>query len=153
QRSGPSTGMPTKMEQSDLGFVLSAGHGDTPRLVIAPANVADCYELMIQAFNMADRYQMPVIFLTDQSLTARVESVDRSVFKPLPLQGRLEARVKGQQTRNNHYGHLAEPVAVGVEGHDYARYAYAENGISPLSTPGSGAPVYTATGLEHNQHG
>lgn len=153
QRSGPSTGMPTKMEQSDLSFVLSAGHGDTPRMVIAPANVADCYELIVLAFNMADRYQMPVIFLTDQSLTARVESVENSVFKPQPLQGRLEARFTGQELTDGHYGHLAEPVAVGADVHEYARYAYADNGISPLSTPGSGAPVYTATGLEHNQHG
>ncbi len=153
QRSGPSTGMPTKMEQSDLSFALAAGHGDTPRIVLAPANVADCYALMVQAFNLADRYQMPVLFLTDQSLTARVESVDRSVFRPLPLQGRLEARLPGQETTNGHYGHLSEPVAVGAQVRDYARYAYADNGISPLSTPGAGAPVYTATGLEHNQHG
>src|SRR5437660_9902284 len=85
QRAGPSTGMPTKMEQSDLSFALSAGHGDTPRIVLAPANVADCYSMMIQAFNMADRYQMPVIFMTDQSLTARVESVDRDAFQPMGL--------------------------------------------------------------------
>src|SRR5215467_10807919 len=95
QRSGPSTGMPTKMEQSDLGFVLSAGHGDTPRIVLAPANVADCYSMMIQAFNMADRYQMPVIFMTDQSLTARVESVDHSVFKPMEIQERIQFSAHG----------------------------------------------------------
>jgi 2-oxoglutarate ferredoxin oxidoreductase subunit alpha len=153
QRSGPSTGMPTKMEQSDLSFALSAGHGDTPRIVLAPANVADCYSMMIQAFNLADRYQMPVIFLTDQSLTARVESVDRSAFQPMELQGRLEVRSTDQQT-NAVYGHLAEPVAAGVASpHDYARYAYSDTGISPISTPGAGALVYTATGLEHNQHG
>ncbi len=153
QRSGPSTGMPTKMEQSDLSFALSAGHGDTPRIVMAPANVADCYELMVLAFNMAERYQIPVIFLTDQSLTARVESVDRQAFKPLALQGRLEALLPGQQPAVEHYGHFAEPVAVASDTHSYARYAYSTSGISPLSTPGAGAPVYTATGLEHNSHG
>ncbi|HEY0754860.1 MAG TPA: 2-oxoacid:acceptor oxidoreductase subunit alpha [Ktedonobacteraceae bacterium] len=154
QRSGPSTGMPTKMEQSDLSFVLSAGHGDTPRIVLAPADVADCYSMMIQAFNMADRYQMPVIFMTDQSLTARVESVDRNAFQILELQGRLEARSANQEG-SGFYGHIAEPVplSVGAGAHDFARYSYAETGISPISTPGSGAPVYTATGLEHNQHG
>ena len=83
QRAGPSTGMPTKMEQSDLSFALHASHGDTPRMIVAPANVADCYSLIITAFNMAERYQMPVIFLTDQSLTARVESVDRAA-RPHP---------------------------------------------------------------------
>src|SRR5690348_4569468 len=79
QRAGPSTGMPTKMEQSDLSFALHAGHGDTPRMIVAPASVADCYSLMVLAFNLAERYQMPVLFLTDQSLTARVESVDANV--------------------------------------------------------------------------
>ncbi len=153
QRGGPSTGLPTKMEQSDLSFVLSASHGDTPRIVIAPADVADCYRLIIQAFNMADRYQMPVIFLTDQSLTARVEDVDRGIFKPMPLQGRLEAHPEGSEVKNGHYGHIAEPVATSVGAHGYARYAASDTGISPISTPGAGSLVYTATGLEHNEHG
>src|SRR5262249_19357775 len=90
QRAGPSTGMPTKMEQSDLSFALNAGHGDTPRIVVAPASVADCYTLMVQAFNLAERYQMPVLFLTDQSLTARVESVDANIFQPLPIEERAQ---------------------------------------------------------------
>src|SRR5579863_1364081 len=90
QRAGPSTGMPTKMEQSDLSFALNASHGDTPRMVVAPASVADCYGLMITAFNMAERYQMPVLFLTDQSLTARVESVERNAFQPMAVERRLE---------------------------------------------------------------
>lgn len=153
QRGGPSTGLPTKMEQSDLSFVLSAGHGDAPRIVIAPADVADCYRLIIQAFNMADRYQIPVIFLTDQSLTARVEDVDRNVFQPIALQGRLEAHPVGSELADGHYGHVAEPVATTASAHDYARYAYTDSGISPISTPGSGSLIYTATGLEHNQHG
>ena len=153
QRGGPSTGLPTKMEQADLSFVLSAGHGDAPRIVIAPADVADCYRMMIQAFNMADRYQMPVIFLTDQSLTARVEDVERSAFQPMEIQGRLEAQREGSEAVNGHYGHVAEPVTTTASAHDYARYAYTDTGISPISTPGAGALVYTATGLEHNQHG
>src|SRR5947209_8099594 len=90
QRAGPSTGMPTKMEQSDLSLALNAGHGDTPRMIVAPANVADCYTLMSLAFNMAERYQMPVLFLTDQSLTARVESLDKNIFKPMEVQRRVE---------------------------------------------------------------
>ena len=137
QRSGPSTGMPTKMEQSDLNFALNGGHGDAPRIVIAPANVADCYHLMILAFNMAERYQMPVLFLTDQSLTARVESVDRNLFQLQPLQERIQPQ---------------QQELVGV-GEPYSRYAYSESGISPIPTPGAGAPVYTATGLEHDEHG
>src|SRR5437773_323432 len=143
QRAGPSTGMPTKMEQSDLSFALNAGHGDTPRMVVAPADVADCYSLIIMAFNMAERYQMPVIFLTDQSLTARVESVDRSNFKPLEIQGRIEVSSNGASSN----GHIAEGA------HSYARYAYTASGISPTTAPGPGATAYVATGLEHDEHG
>src|SRR5256886_3549668 len=95
QRAGPSTGMPTKMEQSDLSMALHAGHGDTPRMIVAPADVADCYNLMITAFNMAERYQMPVIFLTDQSLTARVESVETSAFKPMEIEDRVKIESNG----------------------------------------------------------
>ncbi len=77
QRAGPSTGMPTKMEQSDLNLALYGAHGDTPRMVIAPAEVADCVPTTVMAFNLAERYQMPVIYLSDQSLSHRTESVPR----------------------------------------------------------------------------
>jgi 2-oxoglutarate ferredoxin oxidoreductase subunit alpha len=149
QRAGPSTGMPTKMEQSDLSFALYAGHGDTPRIVVAPANVADCYTLMVQAFNLAERYQVPVLFLTDQSLTARVESVDAHVFQPLPIEDRA------QYTNHAHNGTgQSEPALVGAGvSHGYARYEYTDSGISPISTPGSGAATYVATGLEHDERG
>jgi 2-oxoglutarate/2-oxoacid ferredoxin oxidoreductase subunit alpha len=155
QRAGPSTGMPTKMEQSDLSFALYAGHGDTPRIVVAPSNVANCYELIIQAFNMADRYQMPVIFLTDQSLTARVESVERSAFKQPQLQGRLRYDNETARSQNGHSeAQVAkqELVGVGTES-SFARYANTRSGISPISIPDSGAPAYVATGLEHDEAG
>jgi 2-oxoglutarate ferredoxin oxidoreductase subunit alpha len=138
------------MEQSDLSFALYGGHGDTPRMVVAPSDVADCYTMAILAFNMAERYQIPVIFLTDQSLTARVESVDRNRFQPQELQGRLLHSDKPQNATEE----TKVLVGAGVqEEGDYARYAYTASGISPISTPGAGAAVYTATGLEHNQHG
>ncbi len=151
QRAGPSTGMPTKMEQSDLSFALNASHGDTPRMIVAPADVADCYRLIILAFNMAERYQMPVIFLSDQSLTARVESVDRNNFKPMEIQKRIQAGQSGAST-NGHSsnGHIA---ARQVDEHSYARYAYTASGISPITAPGPGAVAYVATGLEHDEHG
>jgi 2-oxoglutarate/2-oxoacid ferredoxin oxidoreductase subunit alpha len=149
QRAGPSTGMPTKMEQSDLSFALYAGHGDTPRIVVAPASVADCYTLMVQAFNLAERYQMPVLFLTDQSLTARVESVDADVFQLLPIEERA------QYTNQAHNGtSQSEQALVGTGvSHGYARYEYTDSGVSPISTPGRGAPAYVATGLEHDEMG
>lgn len=147
QRAGPSTGMPTKMEQSDLSFALHAGHGDTPRMIVAPADVKDCYNLMVLAFNMAERYQMPVLFLTDQSLTARVESVDSSIFKPLEIQGRTEFDTQASN------GNGKTPVGAAASSHEYSRYAYTASGISPISTPGAGAATYVATGLEHDEHG
>ncbi|MFL5626901.1 MAG: 2-oxoacid:acceptor oxidoreductase subunit alpha [Ktedonobacteraceae bacterium] len=151
QRAGPSTGMPTKMEQSDLSFALNASHGDTPRIVVAPADVADCYRLIILAFNMAERYQMPVIFLSDQSLTARVESVDRNVFKPMEIQERIQAGQNGASA-NGHSsnGHSA---AKQIDEHSYARYAYTASGISPTTAPGPGSVAFVATGLEHDEHG
>jgi 2-oxoglutarate ferredoxin oxidoreductase subunit alpha len=152
QRAGPSTGMPTKMEQSDLSFALNAGHGDTPRMVVAPANVADCYSMMVLAFNMAERYQMPVVYLTDQSLTARVESVDRSAFKPLEVESRMEYVTNGNGASANGHsnGHAGAAQEV-VE--NYSRYAYTASGISPVAIPGHGGVAYTATGLEHDEHG
>jgi 2-oxoglutarate ferredoxin oxidoreductase subunit alpha len=156
QRAGPSTGMPTKMEQSDLSFALYAGHGDTPRMIIAPATVADCYEMMGLAFNLADRYQLPVIFLTDQSLTARVESVDRHVFKPLDVRERMKPETGATNNNSQQNGHNSSEqtlVGVGSSGHEYARYTYTDTGISPISAPGIGMPAYVATGLEHNEAG
>ena len=144
QRAGPSTGMPTKMEQSDLSFALNASHGDTPRMIVAPADVADCYSLMVTAFNMAERYQMPVIFLTDQSLTARVESVDRGAFVPMET---LERVQYDRNASNGSNGHTTETSP------RYARYAYTASGISPISAPGAGSTPYVATGLEHDEHG
>lgn len=148
QRAGPSTGMPTKMEQSDLSFALNAGHGDTPRIILAPANVADCYSLIIQAFDLAERYQMPVIFLSDQSLTARVESVDASAFQP-PVQAPAHTQQNGHTQNGASNGQAKELVGAGT----YARYAYTASGVSPKSAPGHGAPAYVATGLEHNESG
>jgi len=150
QRAGPSTGMPTKMEQADLSFALNAGHGDTPRMVVAPTDVADCYRLIIMAFNMAERYQIPVIFLTDQSLSARVESVDGSVFKPMEIQGRIQFGTNGASANGSSNGH-SETAHEAT--HSYARYAYTASGISPTTAPGPGAVTYVATGLEHDEHG
>lgn len=161
QRAGPSTGMPTKMEQSDLSFALNAGHGDTPRMVIAPTSVADCYAVMTQAFNMAERYQMPVIVLTDQSLTARVESVETCAFAPRPVESRLQYTTASKNGANHDehelvgagVGTIKAMDATGANADGFLRYAYTASGISPMSTPGPGALPYVATGLEHDESG
>src|SRR5262249_27886884 len=74
QRGGPSTGMPTSVEQSDLSIACFGGHGDSPRVVIAPANVEDCFYTAIEAVNIARKYSVPVIILTDQGIATRIEA-------------------------------------------------------------------------------
>ncbi len=74
QRGGPSTGMPTNVEQSDLNIACFGGHGDSPRVVIAPANVEDCFYMAIEAVNIAKKYSVPVIMLTDQAIATRIEA-------------------------------------------------------------------------------
>jgi 2-oxoglutarate ferredoxin oxidoreductase subunit alpha len=74
QRGGPSTGMPTNIEQSDLNIACFGGHGDSPRVVIAPANVEDCFYTAIEAVNIARNYSVPVVILTDQGIATRIEA-------------------------------------------------------------------------------
>ena len=74
QRGGPSTGMPTNIEQSDLNIAVNGGHGDSPRVVIAPANVEDCFYTAIEAVNIARNYSVPVVILTDQGIATRIEA-------------------------------------------------------------------------------
>jgi len=74
QRGGPSTGMPTNVEQSDLNIACFGGHGDSPRVVIAPANVEDCFYMAIEAVNIARKFNVPVIILTDQGIATRIEA-------------------------------------------------------------------------------
>jgi len=74
QRGGPSTGMPTNIEQSDLNIATFGGHGDAPRVVLAPANVEDCFYLAIEAVNIARKYSVPVMFLSDQGIATRIEA-------------------------------------------------------------------------------
>lgn len=74
QRGGPSTGMPTNVEQSDLNIAIAGGHGDSPRVVIAPADVEDCFYTAIEAVNIARNYGVPVFILSDQAIATRIEA-------------------------------------------------------------------------------
>ncbi|MDB6130527.1 MAG: pyruvate ferredoxin oxidoreductase [Verrucomicrobiales bacterium] len=76
QRGGPSTGMPTNVEQSDLNIAINGGHGDSPRVVLAPANVEDCFYTAIEAVNIARKYSVPVIILSDQAIATRIEAFE-----------------------------------------------------------------------------
>ncbi|MDG1890887.1 MAG: 2-oxoacid:acceptor oxidoreductase subunit alpha [Verrucomicrobiota bacterium] len=83
QRGGPSTGMPTNVEQSDLNIACFGGHGDAPRVVLAPANVEDCFYTAMEAVKIARQYSTPVILLTDQSIATRIEAFDEPNLKEL----------------------------------------------------------------------
>jgi 2-oxoglutarate ferredoxin oxidoreductase subunit alpha len=76
QRGGPSTGMPTNVEQSDLNIACYGGHGDSPRVVLAPANVEDCFYTAIEAVNIARKYNVPVVILSDQAIATRIEAFE-----------------------------------------------------------------------------
>ena len=81
QRGGPSTGLPTNVEQSDLNIAINGGHGDSPRVVLAPANVEDCFYIAIEAVNIARKYSVPVIILSDQAISTRIEAFPEPKLK------------------------------------------------------------------------
>ena len=79
-RVGPSTGMPTWTEQGELQFAIHAGHGEFPRIVLAPANAEEAYQLTVDAFHLADKYQVPVLVLTDKYVNESTWCAPKSVF-------------------------------------------------------------------------
>ncbi len=134
QRGGPSTGLPTKTEQSDLHAAVFGGPGDSPRIVIAPTNVEECYRFTVKSFQLAEKFQTPVIVLTDFYLNNRVENI------AIP-----EATARERSSGNV----LPEETSKGA----YKRYAVTESGISPRAVPGMEGFQFSATGLEHTPSG
>jgi 2-oxoglutarate ferredoxin oxidoreductase subunit alpha len=135
QRGGPSTGMPTNIEQSDLNIAINGGHGDAPRVVIAPANVEDCFYMAIEAVNIARKYNTPVFFLTDQGIATRIEA-----FVEPNLQ-KICQDITPDFT----------PVAT-HKPYDLA----AKDGVTPHVKPGTrilDGKYPIATGLEHDEFG
>jgi 2-oxoglutarate ferredoxin oxidoreductase subunit alpha len=135
QRGGPSTGLPTNVEQSDLNIACFGGHGDSPRVVVAAANVEECFYLTLEAVKIAREYSVPVIFLTDQSIATRIEAFRmpdlESICQALPLDLRPVPECKPYD--------LA--AADGVARH-VAPGSRALNGRYPI-----------VTGLEHDEMG
>ncbi|MEI6132065.1 MAG: 2-oxoacid:acceptor oxidoreductase subunit alpha [Bacillota bacterium] len=130
QRPGPTTGLPTRTEQSDLKFVVSASQGEFPRMVIAVKNQEDCFYQTIRAFTIAEKYQIPVIILSDQYVgdsTATLNSFDLSGVSQSGL------------------NESCEP--------EYLRYRYSDDGVSPRKLPGNQCCFVTADSDEHDEHG
>jgi 2-oxoglutarate ferredoxin oxidoreductase subunit alpha len=133
QRGGPATGLPTKVEQGDLNIALYGGAGDSPRVVMAPTDSEECYTGIQLAFDLAEKYQTPVIFLSDLFLGQRVETV---TFEETVRRDRCTRKkpTKDELT-------------------DYSRYKITDDGVSPLIVPGEPGAFYTVTGLEHTVKG
>lgn len=150
QRAGPSTGLPTKPEQSDIGHVLYGSHGDFPRIVLTPGSVQDCFYLTVEAFNLAEVHQCPVILLTDQSLSSSKISVLPEEIDP----ERMDV------DRGDVLGEEQLMAAVSAsnggamnEGLMFSRYAITQDGISPRTLPGTRYGLYTANSNEHDETG
>lgn len=135
QRPGPATGLPTRTEQSDLRFMMHAGHGEFPRMVIAIRDPKDAFYQTARAFNMADKYQIPVILLSDQALADDMVTIDPFDFNKITI----ERHISGEEA---------------VTGEKYKRYKYTESGISPRLIPGKvEGQVVLVDSDEHDEYG
>lgn len=132
QRPGPVTGLPTRTEQSDLKFVISASQGEFPRMVIAVRNHTDAFYQTVRAFHLAEKYQIPVILLSDQYLGDASATV-----KPFDVDG-IE---------------IAGPAAAQDGDGGYLRYRFTEDGVSPRLIPGKSRNFVTADSDEHDERG
>jgi 2-oxoglutarate ferredoxin oxidoreductase subunit alpha len=136
QRSGPAIGLPTRTEQGELEFAIHAGHGDFPKAVLAPATIEDAFWLTVKAFNLAERYQSPVIILTDHYLASSYFTAERfDVSKVAIDRGVL----------------FSEDVDKGSE---YKRYKITPSGISPRAFPMQNEGILVVTDSdEHSEEG
>ena len=138
QRAGPSTGMPTKSEQGDLFLVAYGGHGEIPRIVLAPATQEECYTMMIEAHNLADKYQCPVFFLTDLNLSEGRKVVPESFFLQQPARVDRSSLVRKSDLQRDG---------------TYKRFVLTQTGISPRLVPGTVGGIFKITGSEHDERG
>jgi 2-oxoglutarate ferredoxin oxidoreductase subunit alpha len=141
-RAGPSTGVPTKTEQGDLNQMLGASQGDFPRIIAAPLSIPDCFDTIQQAFHLADRYQCPVLVVSDLLLSEGNETVDPAVFERVLPIDRGELILPGDNGASHH-----------SNGEPYLRYKNTESGISPRAVPGVPAHLYVAATDEHDEDG
>jgi 2-oxoglutarate ferredoxin oxidoreductase subunit alpha len=137
QRCGPSTGMPTRMEQADLNLLVYGAHGEVPRIVIAPSDIEECFYQTIRAFNLAEKYQCPVIVATDQYLS-------QSQRTTLPFDLSKVTIDRGWLLSDDELKSLDGP---------FKRYLITESGISPRTIPSQERGIFKTTGVEHVETG
>ncbi|SDC88832.1 2-oxoglutarate ferredoxin oxidoreductase subunit alpha [Paenibacillus sp. UNCCL117] len=138
QRGGPSTGLPTKQEQSDVLAMIYGTHGEIPKVVLSPSTIEECFYDTIEAFNLAEEHQLPVILLTDLQLSLGKQTSELLDYKRIQVK-----RGKLQQ------GELP-PTA---ENQMFKRYEFTEDGISQRSVPGQKYGIHHVTGVEHAEDG
>ena len=139
-RPGPATGMPTWTEQGDLRFVLHAAQGDFPRIIIAPGDLLECFTYTLHAFNLAEKYQLPVIILVDKYNMEGHSSIAIEEFKIQDSRFKIER------------GKILSDEEAGVQT-DYKRYMFVEDGISPRSLPGQKGGIALSGSDEHDERG
>ena len=134
QRGGPSTGIPTKTEQSDFNAAVKGGTGDCPRVVLAPTDTRSCYDATVLGLYIAEKYQTLVVILLDFFLSNSI----RNILPPeKPGEDALNANVTPGEDAMK----------------DYKRYLMTEDGISPRPIPGTPGGMHFSTGLEHDEYG
>lgn len=138
QRGGPSTGLPTKQEQSDINAMIYATHGEIPKIVIAPSTVEECFYDTIEAFNLAEKFQCPVIIVTDLQLSLGKQTAENLELGKIGID--RGALVTGDLPE-------LEPNKL------FKRYEFTEDGISPRVLPGAKNGIHHVTGVEHDQEG
>ena len=146
QRAGPSTGVPTKTEQGDLWQMLGAAFGDYPRVIAAPLDIADCFKLIPEMFNLVDRFQCPGLVLCDLLLSEGRLGVDPKDldFNQVVDRGELILPLNGN-------GNGASDAIAANGG--YKRYKFTDSGISPRAVPGVPDHIHTVATDEHMEDG
>jgi 2-oxoglutarate ferredoxin oxidoreductase subunit alpha len=141
-RSGPSTGMPTKQEQGDLNMLLYGGHGEVPRFVLAPTTVAECFWKTVEAFNLAEKYQVPVYLTSDLALAVTEQTFPPEAFDMDAVEidrGNLVDEDDIEEWQN--------------EKGQFTPHAATGDGVSPRAFPGTAGGAHMTTGLEHDELG
>lgn len=134
QRGGPSTGLPTKTEQADLYQVLGASQGEFPKLIVAPRTTSECYQVTVDCFNYADKYQLPILMMSDLLLSEHPETVDSESFNPDVKidRGQIVSKWSKEQGK-------------------YKRFQFTQSGISPRALPGTENTNYVSASDDHDE--
>ena len=157
QRGGPSTGLPTRQEQGDLQFALHPAQGDFPHIVTAPGDLRETYQDIFSAFNWAERYQMPVIVLSDKKLASVYTTIDKLELKYDKIDrgerftGTEWTALDAKGPNDSAKGHNGDGKDGEVK--EYLRYALTKDGISPRSRPGIPGGRFWVTSDEHDPDG